>query len=73
MASPEKALCDKVLTTAGVILRSKKSTLEYLKVDLRVYEDQLNELDTSMMREWLDHAPKKSTLIHLINIVEALL
>lgn len=46
--------------------------MEFLKFDLRVDEDQLNELDPFMMREWLDHAPKKSSLIHLINIINFL-
>lgn len=72
MASPEKALCDKVFTTAGVILRSKKNTMDYLNLDLRVDVDQLNKLDTSTMREWLSHTPKRNSLFQLIKTIEAI-
>lgn len=33
IASPEKAICDKIITTSGIILRSSKQTQEYLVDD----------------------------------------
>jgi hypothetical protein len=44
MASPEKALCDKIITTSGILLRSKKQTMDLLLEDLRITETALKEL-----------------------------
>jgi len=53
IASPEKALFDKVITTAGVVLRSKKDAMSYLTEDLRMDEDNLMSFDTLAMSSWL--------------------
>ena len=49
IASPEKALCDKVITTAGINLRSKQQALAFLVEDLRIEKDQLCALNTPEM------------------------
>lgn len=72
MASPEKALCDKIVTTAGIILRSQASARAYLEEDLRMDEDTLRELNTRMIRAWLPDAPKKDSLLMIVKMVEAL-
>ncbi|GLU51464.1 hypothetical protein Dfri01_09250 [Dyadobacter frigoris] len=41
MATPEKAVCDKIVATPGVILRSEISAAGYLLEDLRMDESQL--------------------------------
>ena len=70
MASPEKALLDKIITTAGVEFRSRTAVLSYLESDLRVDIDNLKQLDREAMQSWLSHAPKKRTLMILIETLQ---
>jgi hypothetical protein len=66
VASPEKALCDKVMLTPKINLRSIKQTEEFLIEDLRMDSESLSTLDTKVMELWIEHAPKKSSLEMLI-------
>ena len=66
VASPEKALCDKVLLTPKIYLRSIKQTREFLLEDLRMDTEVLKTLDTKAMKSWIKNAPKKSSLKMLI-------
>ncbi|HXB94912.1 MAG TPA: hypothetical protein VNU70_07130 [Puia sp.] len=70
MASPEKALLDKIITTPGVEFRSRTAALSYLESDLRVNIDDLKQLDLEAMRNWLPHAPKKRTLMILTETIQ---
>jgi len=71
-ACPEKALCDKIVSTSGLILRSSSSASSYLTDNMRMEEDALKQFDTRMMKDWLDHAPKKESLQMVINAIENL-
>ena len=62
IASPEKALCDKIIATSGIFLRSKKQTIEFLLEDLRISENSLRELNVSFLEEWIPKAPKSSSI-----------
>jgi len=66
VASPEKALCDKVVCTPKIHLRSIKQTREFLMEDLRMDSEVLSTLDTKVMELWIENAPKKSSLQMLI-------
>ncbi|TQO39690.1 Transcriptional regulator, AbiEi antitoxin, Type IV TA system [Arenibacter algicola] len=66
VASPEKALCDKVVLTPKIYLRSIKQTQEFLLEDLRMDTDVLSTLDTKMMELWIKNAPKESSLKMLV-------
>lgn len=66
IASPEKALCDKVVLTPKIYLRSIKQTREFLMEDLRIDSEVLSTLDTKIMELWIKNAPKKSSLKMLI-------
>ncbi|MBB3057122.1 type IV toxin-antitoxin system AbiEi family antitoxin domain-containing protein [Mucilaginibacter gotjawali] len=72
MASPEKALFDKVITTSGLVLRSKKHAWEYLVENLRMDEDSLKDFDTTSMSSWLQDAPKKDSLSMVIKALNNL-
>lgn len=72
IALPEKALFDKVVTTIGVKLNSSKSVTEYLVENLRIDEDDLQELDTKVMETWLGDAPKSKTLSMIIKSIKGL-
>jgi hypothetical protein len=62
IASPEKALCDKIVLTRKINLRSVKQTKEFLIEDLRIDPDLLRTLDTRLIKFWIKDAPKKSIL-----------
>ena len=49
MASGEKALCDKIITTSGILLRSVKQTLALLMEDFRIDKEQLRSLDATVI------------------------
>lgn len=72
IASKEKALCDKIITTSGLKLRSEKNVLNYLIEDLRMDEDLLKALNTDIIEEWIHYAPKKSSLKMMIKALKKL-
>jgi len=72
VASPGKALFDKVVTTAGLLFRSKKEVTDYLIDNLRMDEDNLKSLDLKAMAEWLSDAPKKDSLQMMIKTITTL-
>lgn len=72
IASPEKALCDKIITTSGIFLRSKKQTMSFLMEDLRINEESLRDLQIDRIEEWSRHAPKQSSLEMLVKTLRAI-
>lgn len=72
VASPEKALCDKIVTTSGLTLRGLRSAYDYLVDDMRIDESVLKDLNTNMIKEWLDDAPKKDSLLMVVKMIEQL-
>jgi len=70
IASPEKALFDRIILTSGILLRSKLQTESFLFEDLRMDADQLSMLDVQMMEEWLKFSPKKKSLEWLIRVIK---
>lgn len=72
MASREKALCDTIVHTSGVLLRSMSQTMDYLLEDMRIDEEALKQLSIPTILSWLEDAPKRSSLEMLINTLERL-
>lgn len=72
VASPEKALYDKIITTSGLTLRSIRSAYDYLVENIRIDESSLNDLDTYMIKGWLPDAPKKESLFMMVKMIERL-
>lgn len=72
IASPEKALCDKIVLTTGVHLRSVRQTERFLFDDLRINEDALLSLNTEELETWIEDAPKSSSLEMLVKTLNAL-
>lgn len=72
VASPEKALCDKIILTPNIYLRSVKQTKEFLLEDLRIEHDALSTLNIKTMVLWIENAPKKSSLKMLIKTLTEL-
>ncbi|CAN5356184.1 hypothetical protein BH20BAC1_BH20BAC1_03110 [soil metagenome] len=72
MATPEKALCDKIIMTSGIFLRSVKQTIAFLQDDLRIDKEQLLSLNKDAIQSWISQAPKKSSLEMLIKSLQQL-
>ena len=72
IASPEKALCDKIITTSGILLRSSRQVREYIFEDLRIDEELLRKLDLGAISSWIEDAPKKRSLSMLVNTITGL-
>jgi len=72
IASREKAICDKIILTPGITLRSIKQTKDFLLEDLRMDKSILRELNTSLIRSWIENAPKQSSVKMLIKTLNEL-
>lgn len=72
IATPEKALCDQIIFTSNIQLRSVKQATEYLLDDLRLDDELLRGFDLEMIRTWLEDSPKMKSLQMLINTLEKL-
>lgn len=65
VASPEKAICDKIVLSSGVLLRSVHQAIDFLFEDMRMDMDLLSDLNTEMISSWIVDAPKKTSLTML--------
>lgn len=72
IASPEKALCDTILSDMYVPNLSVVALRRYLEDDIRFDMDELACFDTEIIRECAECGRKKSTLNNLIKIIEQL-
>lgn len=72
IAKPEKALCDKIITTAGLNLRSPAQTRTFLLDDLRIDLESLRKLNLKEIKSWIGDAPKKQSLRMLVKTLENL-
>ncbi len=72
MASPEKAICDKIIMTPGVLLRSQKQTHEFLLEDLRMDAEILGQLDYEAIWSWICQSSKKESLSMLVRTLKNL-
>ena len=72
IASPEKAVCDKIITTTGILFRSKKTVREFLLENMRMEESKLKELNTQEIASWVQDAVKEKSLIILTETINEL-
>lgn len=72
MASPEKALCDKIITTSKILLRSMTQTRDLLTEDFRIEKSSLQKLDAGAISRWTKMAPKKTSLTMLVKTLNSL-
>lgn len=72
IASREKALCDKIVLTPKINLRSIKQTYEFLIEDLRMDREVLRTIETKIIESWVKDAPKKSSLKMLVKTLAEL-
>lgn len=72
VASPKKALFDKIITTSGLLFRSRKSAKEFLHENMRMDEDALRQLNTKEMMTWIKGSPKKESLARIVHVIQEL-
>lgn len=59
MAGKEKALCDKVFSTKGIKITSKKAMHRFLEEDLRVDMDELFDMDLEIINKYAEISKSK--------------
>jgi hypothetical protein len=62
IASPEKALCDKIICTPNIRIQSIKAMREYLEEDLRIEMLALQNFDVEIIRQCAEVGKKKMEL-----------
>lgn len=72
IASPEKAICDKIVMTSRLNLRSIKQAMEFLTEDMRIDEDLIQGLNLDVIDTWVSDAPKQNSLKILIKTIRNL-
>lgn len=72
MAGPEKALCDLVVCTSGVNLRSLASAREFLLDDMRLDHEGLAAMDTAIIEACARAGRKSESLRNVIKVIEQL-
>lgn len=71
IATPEKALCDQIVFTPNLYLRSHSDTLRYLFGNLRFDPRAIAKLDTQILDCCAATARKRQSIENLIKLVEA--
>lgn len=71
IASPTKALCDKILLTPRLRATSRVAIQRLLFDDLRIDADALRELDLDVVRAYADSGTKSAQLRALLRCVES--
>lgn len=69
IATPEKALCDLVISTSGLRFQSKKAIRNYLFEDLRIDSEQVGKMDAGIIKECAETGYKKQELKMLLQFV----
>lgn len=69
IASPEKALCDLIITTPGINLRYREEAREYLEEDLRFDMDAFAKFDIRVLEQCAKVGKKSSSINTLIQLI----
>jgi len=70
IASPEKAICDMIISTTGLRLQSKKAMKSYLKNDLRLDLETNIKFNPEIIKEAAKYGYKKTELLLLYRVLE---
>lgn len=72
MASREKALCDLVVSTSKLRLRSHIATRQYLEEDIRLDMDELKKMNPMVFRQCAAVSKRAVTLLNIASLIEEL-
>lgn len=70
IATPEKALCDYIISTPRLPLRFLKDTYVFLEEDLRLDMDAFMEMDVNIFKQCAAVGKKQQAINNLIKILE---
>ncbi|GHT30325.1 hypothetical protein AGMMS49574_09730 [Bacteroidia bacterium] len=70
IATPEKALCDKIVTTQNLRIQSVKAMNEYLEEDLRFEMSALSSFDVDIVAACIEFGKKKTELTQLLKLLQ---
>jgi hypothetical protein len=71
MASPEKALCDLIIQTRGLNLRSVKQTMRFLEEDIRFDMNALRTMNKILLADCVLFSPKSNSLLVLSKTIQS--
>ena len=69
MASPEKALCDLIIQTRGLNLRSVRQATQFLEEDLRLDMNSFYTMNASLLADCVLQCPKSNSLVVLSKMI----
>jgi hypothetical protein len=70
IATPEKALCDKIITSKNIKLQSIKAMYAYLEEDLRFDMTSFFSFDIDIIKKCIVFGRKKMELIQLLKLLQ---
>lgn len=70
IASPEKAICDMILSTRNFKIQSVKAMQMYLEEDLRIDLSSIKTYNTDIIKKCIDLGRKKNELTYLLKLLE---
>lgn len=71
MASPEKALCDLIVQTRGLNLRTVRQTMRFLEEDIRFDMHALRTMNDVVIADCVSHCPKSNSLLVLSKTIQS--
>lgn len=69
MATPEKALCDLIISTPGLRIQSARAMREYLFEDLRIDDEAHENWDLDILGACIEHGRKRRELRFLLEVL----
>ncbi len=69
IASPEKALCDLIVSSAGLRIQSVKAMQEYIEEDLRIELAALH-FDSEIIKQCIEAGKKRTELTQLLKLLK---
>lgn len=69
IASPEKALCDLIASTSGLVLRYKSEAVTFLEDDLRLDMDCLKTMDAGILEQYIEVGKKADSIRTILKLI----
>ena len=71
IASPEKAICDMILSARNFRIQSAKAMQLFLEEDMRIDLSSIEKFDTNIIRNCIEVGIKKNELSNLLKVIES--
>jgi hypothetical protein len=70
IASPEKALCDLIVTTSHLNLRYRQKLIQYLEEDIRLDMDEFAKMDASVFEACARFSMKHTMISNIAKLLK---